>query len=245
MDDENKKKAILLTKVSVDTYTLISNLCAPTKPKDKNFKDLVKLVKKYLSPTPSEAMERCKFHQATQSTTESVAEFSAKLKKLAVHCNFEKLDDALRDQLICSFREHDSRVKLFREEKLTYDKAYKMAIGRETANKNVATTGAKELAQLTAKVNMISDSGASKPREEKGNRGRSQRQRRESNRGRSFSRGRGRGKSSGPPLTCFRCGGKNYWSTNCKYRSRSCNKYGKKGICRLYVGPRNQHNRKR
>lgn len=84
-------------------------------------------------------MERCKFHQSAQST-ESVTEFVARLKSLALHCNFADGDTALRDQLVCGLKNHDTRVELFRTDALTYDTAYKIATGRELAKKNAATT---------------------------------------------------------------------------------------------------------
>jgi len=138
--DELKRKAILLTKVSANTYTLIRDLCAPLKPKDKTFEELKGLIKKYLSPEPSETVERYKFHKATQTASESVAEFVARLKKLSIYCKFTELNTALRDQLVCGLRDHDSRVLLFREKNLTFDNAYKIAVGQEkaTANANIA-----------------------------------------------------------------------------------------------------------
>lgn len=60
-----KQAAVLLTKISPDTYKLVRDLCAPAKPSTKTFKELVKLINDHLNPKPSETMERCKFHQAT------------------------------------------------------------------------------------------------------------------------------------------------------------------------------------
>lgn len=139
VNTEDKKRAELLTKISAETYTLVRDLCAPAKPVTKTYAELTKLVTD-LCPKPSEAMERCKFHQATQTTTESVAEFVARLKSLALHCNFVDRDTAVRDQLVCGLKNHDTRMELFRTDALTYDTAYKIATGRELARKNAATT---------------------------------------------------------------------------------------------------------
>lgn len=134
--DDNKQAAILLTRVNPETYMLIRDLCAPAKPKEKTLAELVKLVSDHLCPKPSEAMERFNFHQAKQSGTESVAEFVARLKKLSLHCNFEKLNDAIRDQLVCGIRDHETKVLLFKEEGLTLDKAIKTATAQQDANCN-------------------------------------------------------------------------------------------------------------
>lgn len=76
-----KKTAVLLARISTDAYCLVRDLCAPVKPKDKTFVELVKTVTDHLCPKPSETMERCKYHLAKQSELETVAEFSARLKK--------------------------------------------------------------------------------------------------------------------------------------------------------------------
>lgn len=105
----------MLTKVSTEAYTLIRDLCNPIKPKSKPYAELVKLVQEHLCPKPSEAIERCKFNLARQDPTETVAEFSARLKKIAINCNFENLQTSLRDQLICGIKNRESKVELFKE----------------------------------------------------------------------------------------------------------------------------------
>lgn len=147
-----KKLAILLTKVGTEMYKLIRELCAPTKPKDKVYQDIVDLVKNHLNPKRNEPMERCTFQQARQAPNESIANFVARLKELALHCNFSDLNTALRDQLVCGIQDHDSRVALFSEEKLTYDKAVQLATTRETALRNAAHT---EKAALTSSESTV------------------------------------------------------------------------------------------
>ena len=93
-----------------------------------------------LKPKPSEAMKRCTFHTAKQDAHESVADFAARLKKLALHCNFTELDTAIRDQLVCGVSDKDTRVKLFEEKDLTLKKALDIAIAREAAVKNAANS---------------------------------------------------------------------------------------------------------
>lgn len=117
---DGKKVAHLLCKVGMDTYKLIRELCAPTKPKEKSYDEIVKLIQKHLNPQRSEAMERCKFQQAKQAQTESIAQFIARLKELSLHCKFDKLEDALRDQLVIGVQDHDTRVALFSEAELTW-----------------------------------------------------------------------------------------------------------------------------
>lgn len=110
------------------------------KPKDKEFNVIVELVKNHFISKRNEAMERCKFQQARQAPNETIANYVAKLKELALFCNFSNLTEALRDQLVCWVADHDTRVALFSEDQLTYDKAVQLATTRESALKNAART---------------------------------------------------------------------------------------------------------
>lgn len=130
-----KQAAHLLTRLDEDAFKLIRQLVAPERLSAKSFADLVKVMSEQLNPKPSEVMERCKFNMAKQESNESVADFAARLKKLAMHCGFTDLKIALRDQLVCGLKDYDTRVSLFKMEKLDYDTAFKEAVAKETAEK--------------------------------------------------------------------------------------------------------------
>lgn len=129
--------ATALTKFDEEAFKLLKSLCAPKKPKELQYEEVTKLIKEQLNPTPSEVMERCNFNQARQEQTESIADFAAKLKKLALTCNFEdQLPTALRDQFVCGLTYHETRVELFKKTKLTFDTAFTEAVAREKAVQN-------------------------------------------------------------------------------------------------------------
>ena len=79
-------------------YGLLRSLLAPTKPTEKKFEDLVKVMKDHLNPKPLVTAERFKFHKINQKEGETIAEYLAALRKLADACNFQDfLGEALRD----------------------------------------------------------------------------------------------------------------------------------------------------
>ncbi|CAB0045094.1 unnamed protein product [Trichogramma brassicae] len=151
--DEKIKVATLVTKLSTDAHALLKQLTAPAKITDKKYDDLTDLMTKQLKPKPSEAMERCTFHMAKQNPNEKIADYVARLKKLALHCNFDKLDDSLRDQLVCGLSDTDTKIKLFEEKDLTLAKALEVSIARESAVKN-ATSTSNALDSKVSKSNM-------------------------------------------------------------------------------------------
>lgn len=91
--DTIKKRAILLSKVSADTYDMIDRICKPNKPEQKAYDDIVKLVKNYLRPAASYLVYRSNFRQRTQKEGETISEYIAALKNLANDCQFKELDD--------------------------------------------------------------------------------------------------------------------------------------------------------
>ncbi|XP_071574649.1 uncharacterized protein [Temnothorax nylanderi] len=239
-----KQAAVLLTKISSDTYKLVRDLCAPDKPNTKSLAELVKLVSDHLNPKPSETMERCKFYQAHQSATESVAEFAARLKSLSLNCNFGDAKVALRDQLVCGLKDHATKKALFREDKLTYDSAYKIAAAMEEAEKNASTTDKISTGTTSnaASVNVIQSNLRASEKK---------RQYHPSSEGRGAYRGvRGRGQryNNRPPAnngsraphnntqvqsarrsSCYCCGKANHWARNCYHRHSTCNSCKQKG----------------
>ena len=112
------------------TYQLIRNLVAPAKPVDKSFRELVTLVKDHHTPPPppSVTVQRFNFNSCSQKDDETVAQFVAELQRLLEHCAFQdKLDNMLRDCLVCGIK--DSRVQrcLLSETDLTFKKAFELA----------------------------------------------------------------------------------------------------------------------
>ena len=131
-----KKAAHLLVRVDSEAFKLIKQLVAPAKINAKSYDQIVEIMNEHLNPKPSEVMERFNFNQARQEATETVAEFTAKLKKLALNCNFKEIEVALRDQFVCGLKDHATKVELFKKSSLTFDEAYKEATARESAEKN-------------------------------------------------------------------------------------------------------------
>ena len=159
------KRAHLLTHCDEATYKLFKNLCAPTKPAEKEYAGLVKLLSEHLKPTPSEVMERCSFNRAKQETNETVADFATRLDRLALDCNFTELLGALRDQFVCGISDKSIQVDIFTLSNLTFDKALKEATARESAINNAATA-IKNLSSTSYKLEnfSIEGVGALRPR---------------------------------------------------------------------------------
>ena len=155
IDNADKKKAILLSSVGGQTYSLMRNLVSPDKPGDKSFDELVALLKEHYNPKPSEIVQRFKFYSRDRKPEETVLDYVVVLRKLAQDCNYgDKLKEMLRDRLVCGIADDRMQRRLLSETDLTFDKALKIAQAIETANKDAKDLQSRsgELPQLVNKL---------------------------------------------------------------------------------------------
>ena len=111
---------------------------APAKPVDKSFRELVTLVKDHHTPPPSVTVQRFNFNSRSQKDGETIAQFVADLRRLSEHCTFQdKLDDMLRNRLVCGIKDSQVQRRLLSETDRTFKKAFELAQASEVAEKNV------------------------------------------------------------------------------------------------------------
>ena len=108
-----KQQAILPSVCGAETYSLIRDLAVPTKPTEKTFAELVKIVKHHHQPPPATIVPRFYFNTRIQDMEETVSEFVAGLRGLSEYCQFAAtLDDMLRDRLVCGIRDRRLQQRL-------------------------------------------------------------------------------------------------------------------------------------
>ncbi|KAJ8964451.1 hypothetical protein NQ314_004901 [Rhamnusium bicolor] len=95
----------LLSLISTDTFKLLRDLCFPEHPSRKTFEELSNLLKQQYCSKVVVWRERRKFNEATQEQEESVTEWYASVKSLAVDCNFgSNLSLFLKDKFITGIK---------------------------------------------------------------------------------------------------------------------------------------------
>ena len=132
-----QKRAIFLTEVGPEVYSVLSNLLSPAKPKDKSLADIVQKLKNHYDPAPLEITESFHFGMRNQLADESISDYIVALKKLSIHCNYgEFLNRALRDSFVCGLNSVKIQNKLLKTQSLTFDIVCNIAISMELAEKN-------------------------------------------------------------------------------------------------------------
>lgn len=68
-------------------YSLLKNMCAPTKPSSMTFAELIQQLTEHLSPKSSEIAGRYRFHKRDQTAGESFIMYMpmAELRRFAIH----------------------------------------------------------------------------------------------------------------------------------------------------------------
>lgn len=126
---EEKKRAVLITHLSDEAYLLIRNLSHPKEVENSTFDELVELLNKHLTPTRATFADLANFYNAVQEE-ETVEDWAARLRGLAVHCAFgDSLDKVYRDKFVLGLKVGPVRNRLCEEDAttLTYGKALEIA----------------------------------------------------------------------------------------------------------------------
>ena len=145
----DRRVAAFLSIVGGEAYEVLRNLLAPAKPSTKSFDVLVQTLQKHYSPKPLVIAERFHFYRRNQNTGESIAEFEAALRKLALHCEFgDHLSEALRDRLVCGVRQENVQKRLLAEADLTMERAMAIAQGMEAADRNAKSFKGTEVTAI-------------------------------------------------------------------------------------------------
>ena len=215
VEDAGKKRAILLTVCGAPTYKLLRSLVEGGKVDEKSYDELVKLLESHNSPKPSAIVQRFHFNSRVRAPGESIASYIAALRELALHCEYgDKLNEMLRDRLVCGVNHKGIQRKLLAQEKLTYENAYALALSVEVSEKDAVKLQNSRPVPTRPLPPVPTDPSAS---EEKVHYSASWKPRK------------------GATVTCYRCGGA-HLATQCKHKDATCYSCKKKGhfarVCR-------------
>ena len=161
---EGRRKLFFLSVVGAGTYKVLRNIVSPAKPGDKSYADLVKALSQHFKPTPSEIVERFKFHSRVRKPGESVAAYVAELRSLTEFCNFgERLEVMIRDRLVCGINDSPIQKCLLSEPGLTYEKAVELALNaaqslQELRTKQDSATAPQQTVHRTTTISASSHS---------------------------------------------------------------------------------------
>ncbi|KAL5496662.1 hypothetical protein EMCRGX_G012995 [Ephydatia muelleri] len=147
----DKRVAVFLSVLGSRHYSLLRGVFAPRKPAECTYSELCDALRRHYEPKKLIIVERFAFYSRSQGESESVTEFEAELRKLALYCGFDNfLVQALRDRLVCGLKDPAIQRRLLAESDLTLQKAMDIAVSMEVAEKST-----RQLVQSEVKVQEI------------------------------------------------------------------------------------------
>ncbi|XP_037940665.1 uncharacterized protein LOC119673457 [Teleopsis dalmanni] len=122
----------------METFTILKSVATPVNILDEKFTfdAATKLLTSHFCPAANIIIHRFKFYRRYQTEDESITEFLAVLRKLSQDCNFNDLDEMLRDRLVCGIHDGKLQKRLLANDQLTLKIAQEEAIASETVQKN-------------------------------------------------------------------------------------------------------------
>ncbi len=82
--------------------------------------------------------ERFRFHHRHQHEDENVSTFLAGLRKLLLHCQFDNLNDTLRDRFVCGLTIENIQKRLLSETTLSLEKTLAISVAMEMAERGLS-----------------------------------------------------------------------------------------------------------
>lgn len=213
--EDAKKLPLLLVYMGSETYDVLCDKLAPSKPTEKTYNDVKGILKQIYDPEPLEILENYRFHLRKQADDETVDEFSIALRKLAIHCNFGNyLTTALRNQFVFGLRSARIQNRLLETSNLTNDNALTTAKAMELSAKGGAEIQQQKESKVT--VNYIHQ------------RDRKAKEKASTSNWKSSSTA-AQSAVSKKKEYCYRCGRADHRANRCTHQNSTCSFCNKKG----------------
>lgn len=197
-----KRKAILLSALTEETYKLASDLALPKDIEDVPYEDLISLLDTHFTPKSIGFGERHNFYAATQKEEETYSQWAARLRGLTAKCGFLNVEEAIRDKFIMGMLSGPEKEKLYAKDitDLTLAKVVEMAENMHRARAAVTVSAPTDVTTVRNQIFKISNSKNNSVR--------------------------------GTNVRCGVCGYSNHKSTECKFANYVCKKCHVKGHLR-------------
>ena len=214
--EKKQKRAVLLHLAGAEVQTVFETLSDTGEDYDTA---LAKLTE-YFEPKKNIPFERHAFRQAAQGPTESIDAYVTRLRSLAKSCDYDKVDEMIRDQVVDKCTSNSIRRRLLRETDLTLDGILRIARSIEASDLH-ATTMEAASRPSEQQVNQIS-TGFQQTRQHRGNSGSSQQRNAKHPRFKNQDRRQ---------FVCFCCGrgGHKAKDPSCPANGKTCSNCGKQG----------------
>ena len=115
-----------------------------------SFEDLVKKAQEHYNPQPSVILRRFQFNSCVRRG-KSIANYVTRLRDLASHCEYgASAKELIRDRLVCGIRDDRLQRTLLAVPKLTFEKAFELALLHESVEQSAQMLSAPVEVHVTS-----------------------------------------------------------------------------------------------
>lgn len=140
--EEERRRAVLLTVIGSETYSVLRALLSPSKPSETEYGAIIACLKAHFEPGVSPIVARYQFHNCCRAPSESASAFLKRLREASGPCDFgATLDEAIRDRLVCGINNAAMTRRLLGESSLTLKSATDIVLAMESASSGLETIG--------------------------------------------------------------------------------------------------------
>ncbi|XP_063587136.1 uncharacterized protein LOC134764471 [Penaeus indicus] len=136
VETDSRKRALLLHTAGLEVQEICRGM--PSSSASATYAGLVTALNKYFIPVGNFRHERFLFNSCAQKQDEPISAYTARLRKLAATCEFEKnkgKEDIIIDQIIAKCNSKHLRRELLQEPNLTLGRVLEIAKVMETTKK--------------------------------------------------------------------------------------------------------------
>ena len=204
-----KKKGIFLSGLGSKSYATLRALLQPNKPIDKTYQVCKDTLSEHFAPQPTEIVQRYKFYTCVQESRETIPQFVARLRQLSEGCKFKELNSMLRDRLVVGCKDKATQRKLLSESELTFDKALKVAMAMEIANRDVEQLHSSDNGSEDKEVHQLRTTQMKERSSSKWN-------------SKLTEKEKPTGQWTDQKLRCWRCGSTRHVHQSCPFQKEQC-----------------------
>ena len=137
--DIDRRNAALFATIGMRALDIIRSLCARDEPNTKSYDEIIELLRRHYTKTPTTSLARQKLAAVKQSENESIDEFVARLRHLAIDCQYDGaiLTEVRQVQFINGIRAEALKQKLLAAENETLDQLLVRARSFEQVERDV------------------------------------------------------------------------------------------------------------
>ncbi|XP_070614630.1 FK506-binding protein 15 isoform X1 [Erythrolamprus reginae] len=130
----DRRRAIFLNYCGAEIRRLAQTLTEPEQARATAWDVLQQKLASHFKPTRPAVVYRHQFHMMAQRETESISQFTTRLRTVLAQCKFQDPEARLTDALIFGMKNHTVRSKLLTEDEPTLQTVIKLAQTAEAAD---------------------------------------------------------------------------------------------------------------